>query len=406
MADVIVIGAGLAGLQCARVLTRAGRDVTVLEASDGIGGRVRTDVVDGFRLDRGFQVLNPAYPDVRSQLDLRALGLQSFGRGVEVRDADGLWRLAASPTGLLGAAGSRFLRPAAVAALLRWVAPALGPVDRMLATPDLTLARSFDDAGFNGPLRTQVVEPFLAGVLLEDEGSTSARFARLLARSFSLGTPGLPAQGMAAVPAQLAADLRSPVELGVPAHGVQRDGGRWIVHTPAGERPAATVVFAVDPRAAERLAGMPAPAMKGVVTWWFAADRAPSGSRYLAVEARPDAGPVINTAVVSNAAPAYAPAGRHLVQASALLPAGAPAPEEATVRAQLASFYEADTDDWTLLATHVIPDALPAMPPPLEVRRSVRVNADLYVCGDHRDTASLQGALVSGRRTAEAILGA
>jgi predicted NAD/FAD-dependent oxidoreductase len=403
MSDVIVIGAGLAGLQCARVLTRAGRDVAVLEATDGIGGRVRTDLVDGFRLDRGFQLLNPAYPDAKSQLDLRALALQPFGRGVEVRDADGLWRLVATPSGLLGPAGSRYLRPAEVAGLVRWLAPALGSVPRLLAAPDATLAESFAAAGFRGPLRTAVVEPFLAGVLLEAGGSTSARFVRLLARSFALGVPGLPAQGMAAVPQQLAGELRGPVELETPATAVIRDGGRWVVHTPRGERPATSVVFAVDPPSAHRLAGVAVPAMKGVVTWWFAADRAPSASRFLLVEGRPAAGPVLNSAVVSNVAPGYAPAGRHLVQASALLGADG-VPDEAVVRGQLATLYDTATDSWQLLATHAIPDALPAMPPSLEVRRPVRINQDLYVCGDHRDTASIQGALVSGRRTAEVIL--
>ncbi len=404
MTDVIVIGAGLAGLQCARVLTRAGRDVAVLEASDGPGGRIRTDLVDGFRLDRGFQLLNPAYPDVRSQLDLAALALQPFGRGADVRDDDGLWRLAASPRALLGPSGSRYLTLSGVAGLLRWLAPALGSVPRLLAAPDSTLAASFDAAGFRGPLRDRLIEPFLAGVLLDDDGATSARFVRLLARSFALGVPGLPAQGMAALPAQLAAGLAAPVELDTPVTGVVGDSGRWVAHTPGGERPARVVVVATDPVTAGGLAGTAVPAMKGVVTWWFAARTAPTASRFLTVEGRLGAGPVVNAAVVSNVAPSYAPAGRHLVQASALLPAGADVPDAAVVRAQLASLWGAPTDDWELLATHAIREALPELPPPLEVRRPVRVDSGLYVCGDHRDTASIQGALVSGRRTAEAIL--
>ncbi len=101
-------------------------------------------------------------------------------------------------------------------------------------------------------------------------------------------------------------------------------------------------------------------------------------------------------------APSYAPAGRHLVQASALI--GDVVPSEVSVRSQLASMYECGTDDWHLLTTHVIPDALPVMSPPLTVRKQIVFGDGLYVCGDHRDTASIQGALVSGRRTAEAIL--
>lgn len=404
MSDVVVIGAGLAGLQCARILTAAGRRVSVLEASDGIGGRVRTDLVDGFRCDRGFQLLNPAYPDAKSQLDLAALALRPFGRGVAVRDADGTWLLTANPVSLLGRAGSRFLQPSALAALARWLAPALGPVPNLLAAPDLSLAESFDAAGFRGPLREQVVEPFLAGVLLESEGRTSARFVRLLARSFTLGVPALPSQGMAAIPHQLAAGLTSPVERETRATAVVREGDRWVVHTPAGERAADTVVIATDPVGAASLADVPAPPMKGVVTWWFAAPSAPTASRYLMVEGRAGAGPVVNTAVVSNVAPSYAPAGGHLVQASALLAPGAPPPPLDGVLAQLATLYDAPTGDWHLLVAHVIPDALPELPSPLDVRRPISFGPGRYVCGDHRDTASIQGALVSGRRTAEAIL--
>ncbi len=89
-ADVVVVGAGLAGLRCAQVLGEAGRDVVVLEASDGVGGRIRTDRVDGFLVDRGFQLLNPAYPAVRRWVDVDALGLQPFGAGVAVRTETGL----------------------------------------------------------------------------------------------------------------------------------------------------------------------------------------------------------------------------------------------------------------------------------------------------------------------------
>lgn len=402
MTEVIVIGAGLAGLQCARVLTAAGRSVRVLEASDGIGGRVRTDLVDGFRLDRGFQLLNPAYPDARSQLDLRALGLQRFGRGVAVRRESELVVLEASVGGLRGLLGGPYADVGAWAGLARWAAPALGPVSRLLSAPDATLADSFNAAGFHGPLRTEVLEQFLAGVLAEDEGSTSARFARLLVRSFSRGTPGLPTQGMGAIAHQLAAHLAVAPELGVPVTTVQADGAGWTMAVPDGEAHAPVVVVATDPMTAGELTAAPVPAMKGLVTWWFSAPSAPVAHRLLMLDGRPGAGPVINTAVVSNAAPSYAPAGRHLVQATALL--AGQVPGEALVRGQLASLYDCPTDGWELLATHAIPHALPAMPPPLEVRREISYGPGLFVCGDHRDTASIQGALVSGRRTAEAIL--
>lgn len=404
MIDVLVIGAGLAGLQCARVLARGGRSVVVVEANDEVGGRVRTELVDGFRCDRGFQLLNPSYPDAKSQLNLSALDLQSFGRGIAVRRADGLAELGLDPMSLKHALHGPYASVRQLLALARWAAPALGPVPRLLIAPDSTLAESFDAAGLHGALRDEVVEPFLAGVLLENDGTTSARFARLLIRSFALGTPAVPALGMSAIPNQLAATLPRPVELETPVTSLSREGAAWVAQTPQGERAARLVVVATDPTTAAGLAPSPAPAMKGVVTWWFAADVAPTTSTYLAVDARPNAGPVVNTAVMSNVAPGYAPVGQHLVQASALLPEEAECPPVEVLREQLAGIYDHPTDGWRLLTTHVIRDALPAMPPPLLVRKQVRFGDGLYVCGDHRDTASIQGALVSGRRTAEVVL--
>ena len=403
MIDVLVIGAGLAGLQCARVLSRAGRSVDVLEANDEVGGRVRTEVVDGFRCDRGFQLLNPAYPDAKSQLNLAALELRAFGRGIAVRRADGLAELALDPKSLMAALHSPYVDVRQLLAFARWFAPAMGSVSRLLTAPDSSVAESFDAAGFHGPLRHDVVEPFLAGVLLESAGTTSARFARLLVRSFALGTPAVPALGMSAIPRQLAAALTRPVELETLVMSVAREGSAWVVQTPRGERAARIVVVATDPTTAARLTPSPAPAMKGVATWWFATESAPTASTYLTVDARPNAGPIVNTAVMSNVAPSYAPAGQHLVQASALLVDDV-VPSEPAVRGHLASLYERDTADWRLLTTHVVPDALPVMPPPLNVRKQIRFDDGLYVCGDHRDTASIQGALVSGRRTAEVIL--
>ena len=85
MTDVAIVGAGLAGLTCAQDLTRAGLQCTVVEATDGVGGRVRTDAVDGFLLDRGFQILLSAYPQVKQRLDTAALDIGDFEPGALVR---------------------------------------------------------------------------------------------------------------------------------------------------------------------------------------------------------------------------------------------------------------------------------------------------------------------------------
>jgi phytoene dehydrogenase-like protein len=404
--DVIVIGAGLAGLVCAGELTRAGLRVEVVEASDGVGGRVRTDVVDGFRCDRGFQLLNPAYPAARELLDLDALELRQFGAGVGLA-TDGDVRVLAdprrSPTRLPATLRSGYLRPGELLRLARWAAPAIGPV-RSSGT-DTSLAESLDAHGASGRLRTDVLEQFLAGVLADDSGATSARFVHLLLRSFLRGTPGVPAAGMEAIPVQLAGHLRAPVRTNAPVTRVRVRNGME-VDVPEGTLRARAVVLATDAPSAGRLTGVPTPAMKGLSTYWFDAPEAPRGLDVVLLDGRgPGAGPVVNVAVMTNAAPTYAPPGRPLVQATTLLRRGTEPSDdqESAVRRQLEHMLAMSTSEWRLVVAHHVQDALPEQLPPLNLRLPVDLGDGLFMAGDHRDTASTQGALVSGRRAARAV---
>ena len=396
-ADVLVVGAGVAGLAAAVLLTRAGRHVDVVEAADAVGGRVRTDRVDGFAVDRGFQLINPAYPEARRLLDLRALDLRHFDRGVRVLTAGGLRTLALPtrhPALLAETLRSGLLEPGTLLALVRL----LGGAD-----PDLPRAAAEDRAGLTGEART-LVDRFLAGVLAEDDGSTSARFTGDLLRYFALGRPAVPALGMGAIPRQLDAQLASPVRLGTRADAVRRDGAGWALDTTSGTLRALAVVVATDAPAAAALLGRPTPAMKGLAAWWFAPEEPPATDGFLVVDGRPGPhGPVVNTAVVSNVAPRYAPPGRHLVQASTLLPGGQ-APDEADVRRHVGELYGRPADLWPVVARHVIPHALPVVAPAREAVEPL-LETGLALAGDHVGGASLQGALRSGRRAAAALLG-
>ncbi|MGO8966424.1 MAG: NAD(P)/FAD-dependent oxidoreductase [Mycobacterium sp.] len=407
-ADVLVIGAGLAGLRCAGVLAAAGRDVKVLEQGDDVGGRIRTDSIDGFLCDRGFQVLNPAYPELDRAVDVAALRLQPFGAGVAVRREHGsaVWahplrEPTRVPKMLLGGG----IRPSAILALSRWAMAALR-ADRLKSPRrrDTTLAAALNRAGVHGEVR-RVVDRFLAGVLLDDTGSTSNAFSLLLVRMFLLGVPALPAEGMQALPRQLAAPLRSRIALNHPVTRIERNANRWQVFGPDGVIRADDVVVATDPVGSATLTGSAPPITHGVVTDWWASDDLPATPPMLWVDGRRDpSGPMLNTAVISAAAPSYAPHGQHLIAASALLDDdGTPPPETAT-RAHAAAIMGVDPRSWNILTRNVIPHALPAQPAPLQVRQPVRRADGLWWCGDHRDTASIQGALVSGRRTAEQIL--
>ncbi|MEL4319335.1 NAD(P)/FAD-dependent oxidoreductase [Leifsonia sp. YIM 134122] len=413
--DVVIIGAGLAGLRCAVRLAESGLDVVVLEAQDGVGGRERTDVIDGFQLDRGFHVLNPAYPAVKRWMDVDALRMRPFPVGVRVRRESGSVELrhpVRHPLSLPASLRSGLLTPRDTAALVRWVTPVLLRPRAVIAGADRTLREGWNRVGLRGPLRTEVLEPFLAGVLADDRGETSDSFARLLVRMFIVGAPGLPEAGIGAVPAQLA---RSATDSGADLHLEARvreiTPRNGIVEVEVEHRDtvrARAVVVAVGPDAVAGLLDLPRPATKGLQTWWFAADTPPTASAMLAVDGRRN-GPVVNTVVISNAAPSYAPPGRHLIEATCLLPDEASsrsdaAPREADVRRQLGEIWGTDAAAWQLLRRDDISNALPAQPSPLRTRQPSRVRAGVFVAGDHRDTASIQGALVSGERAALAVL--
>ena len=336
--DVIVVGAGLAGLRCAGLLLRT-----------------------------------LAHP-VRAPRELRHT----------------------LSSGLLGVRD--------VVGLLRWLTPVLAAPQRSLRARDRAWGAALDELRVTGDLRT-VLDRFLAGVLVESRGQTSARLVRLLLRSFVLGRPGVPRDGMQALPAQLAAPLRD-VRLNTRVESVAPDPEHPSVVADGQRLAARVVVVAADASAARALVDLPASATGGLVTWWFAAEAPPTGSRMLAVDARGGAappGPVWNTGVASNAAPSYAPSGRHLVHATTLLDRPDGEATEAEVRRHVGEIYGCDTHAWEVVVRHRIEQALPATPPGTPVRRPVALGDRVFVCGDHRDTASIQGALVSGRRAAAAV---
>ncbi|WP_367180037.1 NAD(P)/FAD-dependent oxidoreductase [uncultured Phycicoccus sp.] len=409
-ADVIVIGAGLAGLRCADRLAEAGRAVLLLEREPVVGGRQRTDEVDGFLLDRGFQVLNPAYPAIRRWVDADDLALRPFGAGLLVRRDRGLVELAhplRDPRRVPATLRSGLLTPASVTALARWAAPVLVTPRRVVTGPDRTVREGLDAAGVAGPLREEVLEPFLAGVVAEDRGETSEAFVRLLVRMFALGVPGLPARGIQALPEWLADRSRRrrggpDLRLSTGVVGL-RPGREPAVECLDGTtHTARAVVVAVGPEAVAGLVDVPAPVTRGLRTWWFAADEAPTRSDRVVVDGR-RRGPMVNAAVVSNAVPSYAPAGSHLVEVTTLLGGGVD-PTEDEVRRQAGEVFGTSTLGWRTIRRDDIHDALPAQPAPLRVAAPARVAEGVYVAGDHRDTASIQGALVSGHRVAGAVL--
>ncbi|MEZ5219855.1 MAG: NAD(P)/FAD-dependent oxidoreductase [Ilumatobacteraceae bacterium] len=406
--DVVVIGAGLAGLCAARHLTRAGRSVVVLEAGDGVGGRVRSDRVDGFVLDRGFQVLLTAYPAATAELDYARLRLQAFEPGAEIRTADGFHVV-----------GDPRRRPRTLASTA--LAPIGSPVDKLrllalrrrvrsgdpaalLRGPDDTTFDRLRAAGFSPRMIDRFFRPLFGGIQLDPALSGSARMFDIVFRMLSEGESAVPADGMGAIPAQLAADL-APGTVRLGSRVVSADG--TTVRLASGEEVAGrTVVVATDGPAASQLLGLPAVGSKRVACVHFAAAAAPTAHRYVVLDGT-GAGPALNVAVMSNVAPSYAPGGSHLITAAI---AGATtaldlddAGLEAAVRGQLRVWWGGQVDGWRRLRVDRIAHGQPDQTPPFRPKERVALGEGRFVCGDHRDTASIQGALFSGRRCAEAV---
>ncbi len=406
-ADVVIVGAGLAGLVCAQDLTRAGVDCRVLEASDGVGGRVRSDTVDGFILDRGFQILLSAYPQVQQRIDLEALELEYFEPGAMVRAGgrfhrvgDPLRRPLQLPRTLAAPIGGMRDK----ARMVRMVADVRGAsVRSILRRPDGTTAERLAGAGLSKRAIELLWGPLFAGIQLDPELQVSSRRFETILRMLAVGRTGLPRRGIGAIPAQLAATLpeqairlRAPVAQVGPARATLEDGER--VESRA-------VVVATDGPTAHRLLDerVADPGSRAAACCWFSMREAPLRGPTLMLDGE-TGGPALNMVVVSEVSASYAPPGRALVAAAVPGPRALEPELASAVSEQLAECFGSMTADWEHLRTDVIAHGQPAQGPPLDPRRRVALGDGLFVCGDHRDTASIQGAMFSGQRTAAAVL--
>jgi phytoene dehydrogenase-like protein len=404
--EVCVIGAGMAGLACALDLQAAGVEVTVLEADDRAGGRVGGPVAgDGVTLDLGFQILLTDYPELQARVDLDALDLRRFDPGARVWTgtelvtvADPRRRPARALSSISAPVGS-LADKARLLTLVRDVNRTSAP--DLLRRPDGTTMALLRARGFSEAMIEGLWEPLFAGIQLDPDLSVSSRRFAVILRSLARGDSAVPAGGMQALADQLAGQLElGRLRLGTRAEAV--DGTTVRVDSGDASR-AEQVVVAVGGPAAAGLAGTTDPGSRGVAAWWALAPEAPFPGAAIALDGA-RTGPVKNVAVMTNVAPEYAP-GRHLVVAA--VPVGLdpiPADVETSARRQLTGWFGPVVGEWETVRVDRISHGQPDQSPPLHPRQRVALGQGRFVAGDHRDTASIQGALHSGGRAAAAVL--
>ncbi|MFF3020706.1 NAD(P)/FAD-dependent oxidoreductase [Streptomyces sp. NPDC057939] len=395
LADVVIVGAGVSGLAAAHHLIAAGVTVTVLETADDPGGRMATGSTDGFHLDRIGQLLNTSYTEPARTPGLEGLRLRPFAPGVLVHGVDGKQQRAGALTPARALASGSLDQARLSAALGRLAAL---PQERVLARPERSALTALRSRGLPPRTVNGVLRPLLSTLLRDPDLTTSSRVADLALRTFVRGRLAVPEGGAAVLPRLLAESLPpGTVRTGVRVRSVATS---LVTTEEHGDFRCRSVVLATGARAAaELLPGLRVPRFHEVTVIHHATPAPLPWDGSLLLDADPK-WPLAHTTVMSAVDPSRAPAGRSLVTTTV----HGPPPPARTVASRLARLYDTSTRDWDCLAVHHTPEAVPAMPPPYDQRRPVRVLAGLYVCGDHRDSNTVQGALHSARRAATALL--
>ena len=400
--DAVVIGAGLAGLAAARQIKSHGKSVIVLEAQDGVGGRVRTDKVDGFLLDRGFQVLLTSYPELKTQVDMSALDLKMFSSGAVVM-RNGKASVVTDPFREPRRAVATVFAPIGSLtdkmriAALRWRVMRSSEA-KILSKPDISTVVALRAFGFSSKIIDRFFRSLFGGIQLDPDLRTSRRMFEIIFKYLSEGQSALPNNGMSALPEQMAKHLGSEnIFLDTRVTGISSG----IVSTTNSQIKAKAIVVATDQPASAELLKTDKIASRVAGCVYFAADSPPTHEKFVVLDGT-GKGPVLNAAVLSNIAPSYAPPGQHLIVAA--LPGVIDGDLETMSRNQLRTWWGPQVDAWRHIKTYRIAHAGPEQLPPFNPEQQVSLGDGIFVCGDHRDTGSIQGALYSGRRCGDAVL--
>lgn len=413
---VVVVGAGLSGLSAASHLSARKIPFLLLEASDSVGGRVRTDKAEGFLLDRGFQIFITAYPEARRILDYESLDLQKFYSGALVY-FNGEFHRVADPFRHFRDALSTVTNPIGnltdkLLVGLNRITASRKPDQEIFTAPEVTIGERLRSSGFSDSIVDRFFRPFFGGIFFDKDLVTSSRLYDFIFKCLALGDNTLPANGISAIPDQLCSNLppdsvwfgAKVAKIDFP-EGIVLEDGRTVKSQHG-------VILAVEEPEAVRLLEGRKPASKpgrSTVCLYFSAGDAPIKEPTLILNGSGE-GLVNNMFFATNVAKSYGPAGKTLVSVSLVGRYDQYQDEELeeTVRKELGGWFGSSTvGSWRHLRTYRIEFAQPDQRPPIGSRfkhRDPRVGPGIYICGDHVESATFDGALVSGRRAAEALI--
>jgi phytoene dehydrogenase-like protein len=405
---VIIVGAGLAGLSCARYLTAQGVPLVVLEAAGRIGGRLKTDTYKGFLLNHGFQVLQTAYTEPQRWLDFDRLDLKPFAPGAIVRLNGKFYRISdplRQPRDMIDTLKAPIGSFMDRLRLVRMtIAACRSTVSNIFAQPDMTTIEYLHRQGFSEKMIHCFFRPFFAGVCLDEDLQASSRVLRYVLRLFAQGDVALPRRGMGAIAQELGGGL--PPQCLHTETKVESIHSGGVVLTSGQEIQCRAVVLATHgPETARLLGKTDSISSHAEICLYFAAKKAPIKAPFLVLNGEGDG--VINSLTVpSIVADSYAPAGQALISVVVLGEGiNTPALEE-TVKQELIGWFGPAVDNWRHLKTYRIAHALPAQPPPCPdpTVPAARVKPGVYMCGEYGSIPGIQWAMLSGRYAAEAIL--
>ena len=408
--DVIVIGAGLSGLIASLTLQEQHRTVKLLEASDRPGGRIKTDLVDGYLLDRGFQVLLTEYPEAKRYLDYDALQLRSFTPGALILNEDGKHEITDPSRVPAAAFKTLFSNIASINDKLRVLKlkGRLKPktVEEIFNQTEKSTLAVIQEYGFSERMLRNFFQPFMAGIFLEEALTTSRREFDFVFKMFSEGDTAVPARGMEEIPKQLAQQLKPDTLL--TGQQVQSIEGQTVTTADGSTFTAPQILVATEPNnLLKSLSNQTSTEQHhSTVNVYFTAEVSPIPKPILALNAK--ANRLVNNIVVMNeVSPAYAPEDKYLISA-AITGQRTESDEELAgkIKNELAPWFGKQLEGWQHLKTYRIDYALPNQDSVTHdlTKERCQVQEGLFITGDYLLNGSINAAMRAGRQAAEILM--